>query len=164
VLAVVFRIQESEYALAAQSVVEVIPQVLLRPVPAAPDWLLGVFAYRGNLTPVIDLCAMIANSPCSRRLSSRIVLIHCTAPGGKQATIGLLAEHVTSVRHLEATTLSAGSLGTAAFLGRMMLDGSKLVHVIDQNALAGAFSASLSERVLHSRLGSGEADREHTEA
>ena len=51
------------YAIEAGSVVEVLPAVPVRPLPAMPDYVLGVVAYRGTMIPVIDVPRRLAGEP-----------------------------------------------------------------------------------------------------
>ena len=57
-LFLVFRIGNERYALQAIEVAEVLPRLPLKPIAQAPDWVAGVFAYRGAVVPVIDLSAL----------------------------------------------------------------------------------------------------------
>ena len=106
-LAILFQISKARYAVRCQNIVEVIPLVALRPVPHSAAWFLGVFAYRGSLTPVLDLCILIGGYACPKRLSSRIVLVRCTLPDGGGLVAGFLAEHMTEARHVQSAPLPA---------------------------------------------------------
>ncbi|HMJ11865.1 MAG TPA: chemotaxis protein CheW [Polyangiaceae bacterium] len=134
-LAIVFRVQEAHYALRCRNIVEVIPLVALRPVPQASPWLLGVFAYRGQLTPVIDLCGLIGGYACPKRLSSRIMLVRCTTGDGSAVVAGFLAEHVTEARRIGSDALPAGPLSAAAYLAETLLENGELLQIVDEHAI-----------------------------
>ncbi|HEY6559035.1 MAG TPA: chemotaxis protein CheW [Polyangiaceae bacterium] len=138
-LAIVFRVQDARYALRCHNIVEVIPLVTLRPMPQGARWLVGVFAYRGQLTPVIDLCGLIGGYACPRRLSSRIVLLRCKRSDGSAAVVGFLAEHATEARRISAEALPAGPLSFADYLAETLLDGGELLQIIDENAVLARF-------------------------
>lgn len=51
----VFRLDESEYAIPVEHIREIIAKAELSPVPGAPPFLLGVLNLRGRILPVVDL-------------------------------------------------------------------------------------------------------------
>ena len=46
-----FSIAGEPYAIEARLVIEVLPLVPARPIPQVPDYVLGIFTYRGDLVP-----------------------------------------------------------------------------------------------------------------
>ncbi len=141
-LAIVFRVQDARYALRCKNIVEVIPLVALRPVPQGPRCLLGLFAYRGQLTPVIDLCSLMGGYACPKRLSSRIVLVRCTRADASAVVVGFLAEHVTEARRVAGEPLPAGALASADYLAETLLDDGELLQIIDEHAILRLFEQS----------------------
>ncbi|MEJ5058660.1 MULTISPECIES: chemotaxis protein CheW [unclassified Pseudomonas] len=96
VLFLVFRIGSERYALQAIEVAEVLPRVALKPIPRAPDWVAGVFAYRGAVVPVIDLCALTFGTPAQARTSTRLVLVHFRPDESSEGKLlGLILEQAT---------------------------------------------------------------------
>ena len=162
-LVVIFRVSETRYAIACRLIVEVIPLVVLRPMPHAPASVSGSFVYRGALTPVIDLCQLMGGYTCPMRLSSRIILTECTLPDQSSIKVGLLAEHVTEARHLNATPLRGVSLGSAPYLGDVVQEGEDLFQLLHVERMllgtAGAFATFFS----HGELTTGETNRTGTE-
>lgn len=100
-LALLFAIDGQRYALHTGDVVEVISRVELRPIHRAPAELLGVFVYRGEVTPVIDLVELLAGKRCPERLSSRILMTKLPSQTGGTWIVGLLAEQVTEAVSIE---------------------------------------------------------------
>src|SRR5688572_27751379 len=101
-LALAFNVGKDRFALRCADVVEVVPRVHLRDIPHAPEYIAGMFTYRGQIVPVIDLGLLLWKAPCADRMSTRIVLVRYPPPPGPSKVIGLLAERVT-----EAITLDA---------------------------------------------------------
>jgi chemotaxis-related protein WspB len=161
-LAVVFQVHDAHYAIRCQSIVEVIPRVSLRPVPQAPVWLRGVFAYRGNLSPVVDLCQLIAGYACPDRLSSRIVLVRASLADGESLVAGLLAEHMTEARQVRATALPGSASVPGSYWGEMMLEDGSLLQMIDEVAMLRHAGLALNQ-ALEPRLEQTETDRERTQ-
>jgi chemotaxis-related protein WspB len=133
-LAVTFRVAEAAYAIRCEHVVAVIPLVALRPVAHGAAWVRGMFAYRGALTPVIDLCRLIGDYACPARLSSRIALVSCTLPEGGKRTIGLLAEHMTEARRVDVLR-AAAPIASVPYFGEVLLEGSAPLQFLNVDAL-----------------------------
>ncbi len=94
-LMLLFQLGTSRYAIPVMEVVEVTPQVELETIPLAPVCVCGLFNYRGQHVPVIDLCRLINDTPCSNSFTSRIILVNYPLADGSQRVLGLLAERVT---------------------------------------------------------------------
>lgn len=131
-LALLFSLGTERYALEAKAVVEVIPAIPLRPLPKAPPFVSGIMAHRENVIPIVDLRQLIRQEPCLRRLSSRIILVHCPSDCGDHPLLGLLAEQVTDAVPLPEKDLKAGnlSLRDAPYLGKIALQNGELVQLI----------------------------------
>lgn len=109
-LMLLFRLGNSRYALPVSEVVEVVPQVRLEPLECAPDYVAGLFNYRGRHAPVIDLCRLVHKRDCSNSFTTRIVMVDFPLQGGGRRTLGLLAEQVTETTELDAADFSATGL------------------------------------------------------
>lgn len=93
-LLVTFPIGEQTYGLSAEDLREIIPWPELRPLDATPSWVRGVLIWRGELTPVIDLCGLFGQDLCADRLSTRVMIVPA-GPRGQIRPLGLLAEKLT---------------------------------------------------------------------
>ena len=144
-LAVTFRIAEAAYAIRCDSIVAVIPQLALRPVAHGSAWLKGAFTYRGQLTPVVDLCRLIGGYACSERLSSRIALVHCQVPEGGRRLVGLLAEHMTEARRLDDKLPAERPLAALPYLGDVLLEGGVPLQFLEVDALLPSAGGPLLE-------------------
>lgn len=131
---------EQLYAIPTEAVVEVIPQVLLRPLSGAPDHLRGVFNFRGRVVPVVDVTQLIAGEPCAAYLSSRIIMIRNTGSDGQAALLGLLAERVTDtlLKPLASFRPAEGAAAQRPFLGGVALDERGLIQLLLCDRLAAA--------------------------
>jgi chemotaxis-related protein WspB len=126
-----FRVSGDLYALAAQRVVEVVPRVDLRTIPHAPDYLAGLFSYRGRAVPVVDLGRLLGRASCLDRLDTRIILAREPGASGGRL-LGLIAEHVIEVARVadEQVVLPGMSLENAPYLGSVVRTDAGLVQVI----------------------------------
>jgi chemotaxis-related protein WspB len=160
-LTVVFQVHEERYGIRSENILEVIPQVRLRVTPRSPDWLLGMFVYRGALTPVIDLCQLIGGYPCSARLSSRIILAHGSRADGTMQMVGFFAERVTEARRLSEPRIATTGFGHARRFGEVVLVDSELLHLLDVDALIAEVSRTSEHLVAAGEITSGETDRDN---
>lgn len=123
-----FTIAGQSYAIPSKRVIEVLPLVPARPIPGMPDYVTGLFTYRGQLLPLVDLGTRIAAAPPPRRLSTRVIVVEfpvengiALAPTGL-ARMGLVAENVISIRSVEeaSSPLATMALPHAPYLGRIL--------------------------------------------
>lgn len=132
-----FTIESEAYAIPSKRVIEVLPLVKSRPIPQMPEYIPGLFTYRGQLVPLVDLGLRIAGSVLRKRLSTRVIVVEfspCSIhdPAAKRdpgtsshpalARLGLIAENVVSIRavdddHAVATEMRVPG---AAYLGRIL--------------------------------------------
>ncbi len=148
-----FTVAGEPYAIESRRVVEVLPLVPARPIPRMPDYVLGVFTYRGALVPLVDLGRRLADSPPADRLSTRVIVVDFAPPEGRPGRLGLVAEPVISIVPSERAETSLPSLGleAAPFLGRILRIGGRTVQVVEVDRLlpadlaTGLFPAGVSE-------------------
>jgi len=136
-LYLVFRIGRDRYALEAKRIVEVIPLLPLTRLPQAPRGIGGVFNYRGQPVPVVDLCELTQGHSASERLSTRIIIIHYPDRSGQPRLLGLVAEQATEILRTEPDQVVAGGLtfGTAPYLGPVLMDGQVPVQLLREQRL-----------------------------
>ncbi len=129
-LALIFEVAGQKYGLDATQILEVLPAVPLRLLPRVPEYVAGVFRYRGSLVPVIDLSRLIGGQPAEALMSTRIVLVRHPGPSGAGRALGLLAERATN---LDESSSEAGSSGFASpeapFLGGLSKNGNMIQYV-----------------------------------
>jgi chemotaxis-related protein WspB len=125
------------YAIESKDVVEVIARVSLRPVLNLPNYVSGLFNYRGVVVPVIDLSFLIQNRPSGQNLSSRIIMVTSSHNNGKDQYIGLLSEGVTdTISHpLNAFHETGLKSSGKPYLGGIALDKRGMVQILHLNVL-----------------------------
>lgn len=140
-LVLMCRAGEHRFAINAIDVAEVVPFVELTAVPGAPDWMAGVFAYRGRVLSVLDLVHAAVGMRCPTRWSSRIVIVRW--PGRSDQLLGVLAEQVTSVQCDDAavdpsvgkTTSEARLTNDAWHWGTVRLDAEGMFRILNLSDL-----------------------------
>jgi chemotaxis-related protein WspB len=143
-LLLVFRVAGNPYAVEAARVVEVVPRIELRALPHAPEALAGLFRYRRQMVPVIDLGILLGDRACPCLLSTRIILVDEPSLAQQGAKVGLLAEHVIDVRQVEDGQILAPPppLGQNPYLGSIVSTELGLVPLI---AIERVFSMPLRD-------------------
>lgn len=162
-LMLVFEIAGQRHALSCKLVVEIVPLVLLHSVPTGPAWLSGLFPYRGQLTPVVDLGQLLAGRPSVNLLSSRIALMRVGSQGGEASLLGLLAEKMTEVRPLRISTAARPALSHSE-LGPVLMEDGALLQIIDEQPLLARLESHQLAPLLPKRPLSGEEDRDNAPA
>jgi chemotaxis-related protein WspB len=119
-LMLLFQLGNSRYAIPAREVVEIASMVELEPLPKTPDYIAGLFNYRGRHVPVLDLCRLVNNQPCNNLFTTRMILVEFPLATGGSRTLGLLAERVTETLQLDEQdfTDTGINIPDAPFIGR----------------------------------------------
>ncbi|HAN73746.1 MAG TPA: chemotaxis protein CheW [Planktothrix sp. UBA8407] len=133
-LILLFYVGNDLYALDSSQVVEVIPRVILRKIYHAPDYVAGLFNYRGAIVPVIDLCHLIQGQPSCSYLSTRIIMVNYITKEKHKRCFGLMAERVTETLNKPATSLTIDSGEKAdqdhPYLGGIIMDEKGMIQYI----------------------------------
>jgi chemotaxis-related protein WspB len=136
-LALMFQVGPDRVAIDVRRVREVIPRVRLFPALRAPDWLVGMFVYRGRVVPVVDLHRLTQAGECPLHLSSRIILV--PFPQGTDRLVGLLGTQVAEIRELPATMGLASSNGGFSL---PLADGHSTLRLLDPDRLLARIDLS----------------------
>jgi chemotaxis-related protein WspB len=145
-LLVTFQVNNQDYAINAKSVKEIIPVVKIRELPGTPDFVRGVFNYRGSLVPVIDVTRMLSGNPTAELLSSRIILVDYPETGESGHILGLLTEHATgtAVRADETFTASGIDSTDAPWMGKISVGEKNMIQVVKiENLLTDELKSKL---------------------
>jgi len=108
-LLLLFETGTGRFALDAGEVVEIIPFLTLKKIPAAAPSVAGVINYHSEAVPVLDLCILTEGVPCREVYSTRIILVRYPLDDGRRKLVGLVAEKVTDVIRSEQPRDSRGS-------------------------------------------------------
>ncbi|CRM26019.1 MULTISPECIES: chemotaxis protein CheW [Pseudomonas] len=132
-LFLVFRIGGERYALKATEVAEVLPRLPLKPIAHAPLWVAGIFAHRGALVPVVDLCALTFGTAAQARTSTRLVLVNYQPQPWLEARwLGLILEQATDTLRCDPAEFQPYGLANreAPYLGPVREDALGLMQWI----------------------------------
>ena len=149
-IALLFEVDGQRYGLDIAQVVKVLPYVHLRRLPGVPHYVAGVFCYRDQMVPVIDLSQLIRGKPVAAMLSTRIILVN--QPGGQPGqpgrVLGLLAEKATDGLNDVATEPVASGIAVpeAPYLGG--LSGTGVGGMIQYVKVENLLSEDLRQRLF----------------
>ena len=142
-------IGSEQYGIEAIRVLEVVPLIPLKKVPLADASIKGLFNYRGQPTPVIDLCQLFEQRPCSDNLSTRIVIVNYQQDSDTPRAVGFIAEHITDVMRCQPDEMRNSGItdSSNAFLGPIYSGNNGMVQLIDTDKL---LPESISHQLLQS--------------
>lgn len=124
----VFACGSSLYAVPSETAAEVVNLPALTRVPGSPRHLLGVFAHRGEVLPVIDLAVLMGAK--SDRAPRRVVLVRVA-----KGVMALMASRVDGVATLTGSFDRLGETGVQAHLRGPATAPAGSVSVIDPEGL-----------------------------
>lgn len=142
-LHVIFKVDGSEYALAAADVLQMESYTGATRVPGAQDFVAGVIQVRGRVVPVVDLRARFGLAPATATLDTRVVVVQ-----SRDRTVGLLVDSAREVIKLLPEQIKpppqmvgdveGGFVRAVAHLGNrllMLLDFAKVIgeEAVDVN-------------------------------
>lgn len=130
-----FCIDNERYGIFAGNVIEIIPIVKPKPVPMTEKYVLGLINYRGRPTPVIDMCQLFSDRPCSSMLSTRIILIRLNSDDN--CLLGIITEMATETLECDTAQIISTNLQVknAPFLGGILHDENGMLQILDIDKL-----------------------------
>jgi len=136
-LLVIFSIGGDRFGLDTRQVVEILPLVEFRKLPRAPEYVCGLFQYRGTIVPAIDLGRLAGTRESHGFLSTRIILVRYPDGTGENRVLGLVAEHVTETVKVDETGFSSPGIQVkdAPYLGEITRDSRGIVQRIEVGQL-----------------------------
>lgn len=136
-LFLLFQLGPDRYALEASQVVEVVPLLTLKGLPQAQRGVAGLFNYRGQAVPAVDLSELTLGRPARQRLSTRIIIVNYSGEDGRIHLLGLIAENATGMlRKDEKDFRDTGlNLPGAPYLGGVLMDQKGPIQWINARRL-----------------------------
>jgi len=136
-LFVMFQLGNERYALEASRVVEVVPLLALKKFPQAPKGVAGIFVYRGQPVPAVDLCELMFSRPAQERLSTRIIVVDYGDVGGRDQLLGLIAERATATMRRDAKEFKdvGVNLTSTPYLGPVLMDEKGVIQLVHAQKL-----------------------------
>jgi chemotaxis-related protein WspB len=150
-LFLLLQLGDERYAIAAAEIVEVLPAIAVRPIAHAPAGVAGIVTYRGKPVPVVDLARIVLSRDAERRLSTRLIVVTISGPGGEPQLLGLIAERVTEVLRSTPGDFQPSGVhcADAPYLGGVVRLADSLVQRLElERLLPPAIQAALFQSVV----------------
>lgn len=120
-LAVIWRAGGLNFSTAVADVVEVLTPVRATPCSSVPDWVRGLFVYRGALVPLVDVATLLGRPRQEDRMGNRVIVVRVAG----QSALDQAGLWVESVLELDRPAFEAPgshpgfSVETSRFLGKV---------------------------------------------
>src|SRR5215471_15068087 len=136
-LFLLFKLGKDRYALEASRVIEVVPMLALKHLPHSPKGVVGLFNYRGQPVPAVDLCQLTIGTPAGERLSTRIIIVNYGSRNQPHRLLGLIAEQATEMlrKNPKDFVQTGVNFLAAPYLGPVLMDGQGPIQWIDEQRL-----------------------------
>lgn len=127
-----FTVGQDRFGLEVKHIVEIVPYVALKRLVGTPECVTGLFNYRQDVVPVVDLPSLLAGVPARNNLSTRIILVDYPFNDGRRHIVGLLTEHATETVKFAPSAFSASGVGVknAEFVSNLAMDEKGIVQCI----------------------------------
>lgn len=137
VLILLFYAGKDLYAIESSHIVEIIPRVSLRKVHHVPEYVPGLFNYRGTILPAIDLCHLIQGTPSRSHLSTRIIIVKHPHQNESLQYLGLMAERVTETLTISDSKIRDSSIRAeeAPYLSGTIVDEQRIIQCVQLERL-----------------------------
>ncbi|WP_441333153.1 chemotaxis protein CheW [Lysobacter sp. CA199] len=149
-LFLVFHLDRDRYVIEAARVISVLPLVQVKAIPQAPEAVAGLFDYRGELLPLIDLCRLALGRAARPLLSTRIIVAQYDDSAGRPRKLGLIGEQVLETVRLRESDFQDSGVDhpDTAYLGPVAADARGAIQRI---AIESLLPESLCELLFQQR-------------
>ncbi len=131
---VLFVLDDMQYAVPMDNVLELQRLPRITPLPDVPDWLRGVTNLRGDVLSVVDLRSLLGLPSAESAVSQRLIVVRSTL---EEIATGWIVDRVIGVRRLAMQNLQpCSTLTTGAavgFLNGIVECDDHLIAVLDVN-------------------------------
>jgi len=132
-LYVLFNLDKDRYVIRAKDVIEIIPLVKLNHIPKTPDYVAGMFSYRGTVVPVIDMRRLTESRELRNVMSTRIILVNYMVDDSEDHVLGLIVEHATDTVSLNEDDFSESAVHVkdSPYMTKVVTDEAGVIQGID---------------------------------
>ena len=129
----VFRLDESTYAISVERVREIVRMRDLTGIPRAPEWMLGVMALRGEIVEVVDLRRKLGLSAGEPNRASRIIVLH----GDAERVTGVLVDSVKEVFRVPEEAVMPAQGFEVTSVTEICRCGEEFISILDPDSALG---------------------------
>ncbi len=137
------KIDDANYCIDIDSVVEVIPFVNISKIPKSGEHLLGLMNFRGDLLPVFDLCYYLKQEYTNKYLSTRIIIIKDRT--NSNIEFGIVSDEVSETYEIDVSTKQENidSYASHPFIDEVYLIDYEVIHLINLKKLISSLETYL---------------------
>lgn len=131
---VLFVLDDTQYAVPMENVLELQRLPRVTPLPTVPGWLRGAANLRGDVLSVVDLRSLLGLPAVESSASQRLIVVRSTL---EEIATGWIVDRVIGVRRLATgdmqptSTLATGA--STRFLNGIVEYDNHLIAVLDVN-------------------------------
>ncbi len=145
---VIFRILDKEYALDISCVIQVIRVRQIISIPQSLDFVEGVIAWQGKVTPLINLRKKFLLGDVLPGRASRFIILKVN-----QHSMGIIVDSVTEVLDIDQSSIEPVDevFKEASYLGGVLRSAQRIILLMDVEKL---FSSQEQQNIsaLHTRV------------
>lgn len=132
-LFLLFQIGNDRYVIEGNKIIEIIPNLKIKPVLKAPDYVTGLLNYRGEVIPVIDINKLCIDKFTSSSLSSRIVIIKYLSINKDELKLGLNVEKATETIDLNRSDFEVSTIKIkdASYFGELVKTDNGIIQLLE---------------------------------
>lgn len=136
-LYLIFELDKQIYAIDSKEIIEIIPNLNFTSVPNAPEFIKGIFNYRGTAVPVIDLLKMNGGGFIPNKLTTKILIVNYSPAKTIEKTIGLLTENIIGAEHIAEDDIknTGMEIEQAKYVGDVVNRKDMMIQIINVNKL-----------------------------
>ena len=135
-LHVICKVGDSEYAVPADSVVQMEAFSGATPIPGAPKYVAGLVQIRGRVLPVLDVRIRFGLEPRPTTLESRIIVMKFG-----ERIIGILVDSAREVQNIAAEMFTAPpgvvAVQSAGFIKSIAQLKDRIIMLMDSEKVIG---------------------------
>jgi len=136
------------FVIESTQIVEIIPLVELTQVPSTANYIAGIFNYRGDLIPVIDISFLLFQKPAKELICTRIIITETEHHENKYYT-AIIAEKVNQTITACKADMKQHNLANndSPYIRNVFKYNNENIQLIDINKLVPARMTELEQAV-----------------
>lgn len=114
-----------------------LPVVALTKLHQTPEYFAGLFNYRGEIVPVIDICQILQGYSCRPSLSTRIIIVHYLIGDRPSSFLAIMAERVTEITDYSDNKFvdSGININQSGYRGKIIIDEQGIIQCVRVESL-----------------------------
>jgi len=127
------------FAIESMLIIEIIPLVNLTRVPATAEYISGLYNFRGDLIPIIDISMLLFHQPAKEHICTRIIITEIEY-GDSRHRAGIIAEQVNQTLVNDTDNINTHNLAgnDAPYIRQIIRHHDNNIQLLDISELLPA--------------------------